>query len=275
MVDAEIRRGVPYLHRADKELRADIYQPPCEGGMLPAVVYIHGGGWRRGGREDYAADRLLPLVEQGIVVVSISYRFSHEAVWPAQVADAADAVRWVLGQADELWIDSSRVSVWGASAGGHLASFLAMVSGRTALGMADPFPVVHSAVSFFAPFDLLALRSDPPDEGAVLPRFALGRPPDPERAEEALVGASAATHAADRLRSASPNSHVAPTAAPLLMLHGTADAMIPLAQPRRMATALADAGVRHQLLLVDGATHEDPAFHTPAVLGAVARWITT
>lgn len=51
--------------------------------------------------------------------------------------------------------------------------------------------------------------------------------------------------------------------------------MVPLKQPRRMTLALADAGVPHQLLLVDGATHEDPAFHTTSVLGAVTGWLTT
>jgi dipeptidyl aminopeptidase/acylaminoacyl peptidase len=103
--------------------------------------------------------------------------------------------------------------------------------------VAEPFPVVRSAVTFFAPFE--------PDESR------------------------------DRLRRASPLTHVTATSAPLLMVAGSRDAMRPLAQARRMAAALEAAGVVHQLLVVDGATHEDDAFHSPAVLGAVAGWLAS
>jgi acetyl esterase/lipase len=249
------------VHRADRD------------GPAPAVVYFHGGGWARGDRSAFAAERHHPLASRGITVVSASYRFSGEAAWPAQLSDARAAVQYVVDHAEALGVDPARVSVWGASAGGHLATMLGLLSGRTYAGLSETFPAVWRAVAWFAPHDLVRLAGDEPEPDAVWPS-AIPRPTADSLAPELrLVGAATAEEGRSALRGASPVQHVSSEAAPLLLVAGNRDAMMPLAQARRMARRLAEAGVVHQLLIVDGATHEDPVFHSDAVLGAVAGWV--
>jgi acetyl esterase/lipase len=264
--------AVPVEHLPDIEFRRvgetplhlDVHRPTTANGPLPAVVYLHGGGWAVGSRTDYVQDRLVPVAASGMVVVSASYRFSDVALWPAQLEDARAAVAHVIEHAAHLGVDPGRVGVWGASAGGHLATMLALHSER---------PPITAAVAFHAPSDLVAMQTDPRDPGAVVPAFAAGRPAPAIPPEARLVGASAAGERLDALRSASPVAHVRPDAAPLLLITGNRDAMMPSSQAHRLAARLAEAGVEHQLLIVDGATHEDPAFHSPAVLGAVFGWL--
>ncbi|GAA4551051.1 alpha/beta hydrolase [Pseudonocardia xishanensis] len=256
---------IEFRRTGDTSLHLDVYRPRDVDGPLPAVVYLHGGGWARGSRTDYARDRLVPVAAAGMAVVSASYRFSDVAVWPAQLDDARAAVRYVIDHAAELDVDPARVGVWGASAGGHIATMLALDPER---------PPITAAVAFHAPSDLVALQTDARDPGAVVPPFAAGRPAPATPPEARLVGASAAGERLDALRAASPVAQVRPDAVPLLLVTGNRDAMMPLAQAFRLVTRLADAGVEHQLLIVDGATHEDPAFHSPAVLGAVHGWLT-
>ncbi|MGW3984448.1 alpha/beta hydrolase fold domain-containing protein [Streptomyces mirabilis] len=259
------RPDIEFRRTDDSRLLLDVYRPAGATEPLPAVVYFHGGGWARGSRTDYAEDRLVPVAASGIVVASASYRFSDVAGWPAQLDDAAAAVEYVLDHADHLGVDSSRVGVWGASAGGHIATMLALHRDR---------PAIAAAVAFHAPTDLVALQTDPVDPGARLPAFLTGRATPPVPPEARLVEASAAGERLDALHAASPVACVGQDAPPLLLVTGNRDALMPVSQPRRLTALLAAAGVEHQLLVIDGATHEDPAFHTPAVLGAVAGWIS-
>ncbi|WPB89340.1 alpha/beta hydrolase [Streptomyces malaysiensis] len=272
----EVHRDIEYRRTAGAQiLRFDLYRPVRATEPLPAVAYFHGGGWTRGTRADYALDRLVPVAAAGVVVVSASYRFSQDSAWPAQLEDAAAAVDHVVAHAEEFGVDPARVSVWGASAGGHIATMLAVGRGvGAAILPASSGRAIHAAVAFHAPADLIALQTEPTDPGALLPAFVTD--PDAPRGhpEARLVGAMGPGERLDALRAASPVVHAGPSAAPLLLVTGNRDAMMPLSQPRRLASALAAAGVEHQLLIVDGATHEDSAFHTPAVLGAVTGWIT-
>ncbi|WP_103382111.1 alpha/beta hydrolase [Pseudonocardia dioxanivorans] len=262
--EIEVRRDIPY----GAGLSLDVYQSFVPTGV--GVVYLHGGGWRRGDRTDHADSRLVPLARSGITVISASYRFSDRAVWPAQRHDAAEALRWAVAHSAELGIDPARLGIWGSSAGGFLATALAVGSGRIPADEDEPLPPVRAGVAFFAPSDLSALASDPREDDAALPDFLIGRTPDSVAPEVALVG-SADPNA---LLAASPVGHVTPESAPMLMVHGSRDPVVPLAQPRRMAAALEKAGVHHQLIVIEGATHEDAAFASDAVLGAVAGWLS-
>ncbi|MDL5156133.1 alpha/beta hydrolase [Actinomycetospora termitidis] len=256
---------VEYRRVGTSSLHLDVYRPRDADGALPAVVYLHGGGWARGARTDHAEHRLVPVAASGLVVVSASYRFSSTALWPAQLEDVLAAIAHVVEHAATYGADPARVGLWGASAGGHLALMAALSTDR---------PPITAAVAWFAPTDLVALQTDPVDPGAVTPPFAAGRAAPTTPPEAALVGATAAGRRLDALRYASPVAHVRPGAPPLLLVTGSRDAMMPSSQARRLLPPLEAAGVEHQLLVVDGATHEDPAFHTPAVLGAVSGWLS-
>ncbi|MYM23551.1 alpha/beta fold hydrolase [Duganella sp. FT135W] len=100
-------------------LKLDAYLPAGE--RLPAVVLVHGGGWKSGYRSEFVP-MALRLAQQGFAAVTVSYRLSGEARYPAAVQDVQAAVRWLRAHADELHIDPQRIALAGGSAGGQIAS---------------------------------------------------------------------------------------------------------------------------------------------------------
>src|SRR5262249_50393585 len=100
--------------------KLDLYIPATPKG--PLLVWIHGGGWR-GGSKDVVEYR--PFLAHGYCLASVEYRFSQDAIFPAQVEDCKAAIRWLRAHAGEYGYDPKRIGAWGASAGGHLVALLA------------------------------------------------------------------------------------------------------------------------------------------------------
>ena len=121
-----LERDIEYAKAGKTSLRLDMVRPkePPEK-LLPLVVYIHGGGWYAGDKSQEGLSSVVPLAASGNYVgVSVNYRFSQEAIWPAQIYDCKAAIRWLRANAQKYGIDPNRIGVWGTSAGGHLASML-------------------------------------------------------------------------------------------------------------------------------------------------------
>jgi acetyl esterase/lipase len=222
-----------------RPLELDLHLPEADG-PLPGVVYVHGGGWQRGSRRDppplLEADFYDQIAGRGLAVAAVDYRLSGEARFPAPLEDVRTAVGWVRDHAADFGLDPDRVFLWGDSAGGHL-SLLAALTGAT----------VRAAVAWFPVTDLAGLPADVADAG--------GAPdPGPDSREARLLGAPASS-VPDLARQASPVTHASAGAPPILLLHGTADDLVPAAQSVRLAEALGRAGARVELELVPGATH--------------------
>ena len=222
-----------------RPLELDLYLPQTDG-SAPVIVYVHGGGWRRGSRREplpvLGADFYDSLTTQGFAVAAIDYRLSGEARFPAPLEDVRTAVSWVRDNAAAYGLDAGRVFLWGDSSGGHLA-LLAALTGTKVAGVVAWFPVT----------DLAGLPSDVAEAGGV---------PDagPDSREAQLLGA--APRAVPSLAGqASPVTHAGPDAPPVLLMHGAADDMVPAAQSIRLAEALSAAGAAVELELVPGATH--------------------
>lgn len=107
---------------------ADVYVPDGDG-PFPAIIFLHGGGWRFGDRR-LAPDLRRFFAESGFVMVSIDYRLSGEAIFPAAVIDTKTAIRWLRRHAADYNIDPERIGLWGSSAGGHLAAMAALSNAR-------------------------------------------------------------------------------------------------------------------------------------------------
>lgn len=119
-----LTRDVVFAQRELRSLKLDVYRPtvpPAVGDRYPAVLALHGGGWRSGDKGMQFRAHHRALATQGIVVFDAQYRFSSEAPWPAQLDDVRAAIRWIRAHADEYQIDPNRLSLLGRSAGGHLA----------------------------------------------------------------------------------------------------------------------------------------------------------
>jgi acetyl esterase len=96
------------------------------GGVRPALIYFHGGGWVFGNLDTHDSVCRDLAAESGAVVISVDYRLSPEVKFPAAVNDSYAATLWIAANAERLGIDARRISVGGDSAGGNLATVIAM-----------------------------------------------------------------------------------------------------------------------------------------------------
>ncbi|MFI8521568.1 alpha/beta hydrolase fold domain-containing protein [Streptomyces sp. NPDC085481] len=236
----------------------DVQVPPGEG-PFPAVVWIHGGGWLDGDRRyppPTVPASLLhgAVLAAGLALVSIDYRHSLEAPFPAQLHDVKAAIRYVRHFAADLGIDPDRIAVWGESAGGHLAALAGLVGpdsadakaleGAHGVGAGDTG--VRAVVDWYGVSDLVAIAEHPMP---VIPGVDF---PDPY---EALLGGTEAERPA-LARAASPVTYAeGPTPPPFLLIHGTGDGLVPYSQSEALAAALAGAGGEVTLRPVEGADH--------------------
>jgi acetyl esterase/lipase len=247
--------GVPFAALPGmRPLELDVWLPPDSPDPAPAVLFLHGGGWRAGSRHlagpAFRGAQPSPfeqVASAGIAVASADYRLSGEAVWPAQLHDVKAAVRWLRARAGELGIDGDRVAAWGESAGGHLAELLGLTAGDPALeggvGVTGPASGVCGVVAWYAPSDLAAMA---PDTGT--------DPMDPDTREARLLGAPPAA-VPGLAAQASPISHVCAAAPPFLLLHGAADRLVPCVQSERLFSALRDSGLNAELSVYPAADH--------------------
>jgi acetyl esterase/lipase len=253
-----IERGLQYEVVGGTSLLLDAYLPVRRSAPRPAIVFVHGGGWRSGDRTAFApgeqafAPTAVRLARLGFAVFSIDYRLAPAARFPASVDDVAGAVRWVRAHGVRLGVDPARLALFGASAGGNLAA-LAADRGR---GRLDRGARVRAVVSWSGPMDLALFDAE------------LGGP-QAHPFVEGYVGCSPETCPA-RYRAASPVSAVDATDPPMLIANGTGE-IVPPAQAREMAARLAAAGVPHTLLLVPGTEHA--AQYEPAAWAATVGFL--
>ena len=240
-----IERDLVFEHLEDGALHLDRYRPaaapPNE--AMPTVVWIHGGGWLRGDR--YPCPVAI-FARDGLQVLSVEYRLSSEAQFPAQIADVLSALRYINAHADELGVDRDRIGLLGASAGGHLASLAATAADHPAFttnrAWADSEPRIACVAAMFPLVDLddLYERRDVKWTTRYVIRRLLGAPP---------AQSQSLTELAD------PRTHASPDDAPLLLIHGTADRQVPIDQSTKLAASLAAQGVPVELVSLLDAGH--------------------
>lgn len=234
--NVKVTRDVEYGKAGERSLKLDLYQPAKPAAeKLPAIVWIHGGGWRGGNKN--SGTRLVPFVDTGNYVgVSVGYRLSGEAVWPAQIHDCKAAVRWVRANADRLGIDADRIGLWGSSAGGHLVSLLGTSSDVKDLDGENGSPGVSSRVAcvvdYCGPSQMTVFKHP-----AVMQLFGS---PEAHKAHSEM---------------ASPAAHVTKDDPPILVVHGTKDSTVPISQAELFHEKLADAGVDVTFIQIEGGGH--------------------
>ncbi|MFF3620712.1 alpha/beta hydrolase fold domain-containing protein [Streptomyces sp. NPDC002467] len=252
--------GITYATTPGYRPRLLDVQVPAGEGPFPAVVWIHGGGWLDGDRRyppPTVPAALLhgAVLGAGLALVSIDYRHSLEAPFPAQLHDVKAAIRYVRHFAGDLGIDPDRVGVWGESAGGHLAALAGLVGpgspdgpameGAHGVGSGDTG--VLAVVDWYGVSDVVALSSHPMPAMPTEVEF-----PNPY---EALLGATV-DERPDLARAASPVTYAqGSNPPPFLLVHGTRDGLVPYSQSEALAVELTRAGGEVTLRPVDGADH--------------------
>lgn len=228
--EAEPDATETYATVEGEDLAVDVYLPEASG-PVPAVVYVHGGGWSGGSRSESAPWQQW-LSDQGYAVFSIDYRLAPPPRWQDAVGDVKCALGWVRANAGEYGVDPAAVSIAGDSAGGHLSMMAAYTVGDPAFAPScavDEAPV-QSVMSWFAPTDLAALEAD-----SDMPDSARGYLTD-------FLGAGLEEEPG-RYEASSPLAHAGEGLPPTMIVQGGADRLVPLEQGAALADALEAAGV--------------------------------
>lgn len=209
--------------------KIDIYTPNSTNtNTHPVVVWVHGGAFKMGSKSNpQSLDR---LISEGFVVVSVDYRLSSEAVWPAQKDDMANIIKFLKNNAKDYGIDFDNIAIWGASAGGFLAS----ISGTALYNEEDT--KVKAVVDWFGPVDFYYMDEDIDKTGV---SRATGNNGDSDSPESVLLG-----------KTVKENKEASYKASPLyfieqmssspkfLIMHGAKDQMIGAPQSERLYEAL-------------------------------------
>ena len=194
------KRDIEYVPGGGKRRMLDVYYPEKAGKPVPLVVWIHGGAWSAGSKDRTPA---ISLLDQGFAVASVTYRFSQDAVFPAQIEDCKSAIRWLRKNAAQYNIDPEKIGVWGSSAGGHLVAMLGVsgdVKDWEKGENLDQSSRVQAVCDWFGPSNLLTFGpqggNDRPNGARPFPATDAADSP-----EGKLIGGA---HRARRQRSARP-----------------------------------------------------------------------
>jgi acetyl esterase/lipase len=213
---------------------------PAEDGVHPAVINIHGGGWRNGDKGGgFRAVRGDMMIPAGVAVLDLAYRLSGVAPYPAAVDDCLAAIRWIREHADELGVDPDRLAVWGGSAGGHLALMM---------GFREPGPDdLDAGGERLDNFVRCVVARNPPTDLAG----------DDMHGERALVAFmdGPREEQAQRYAEASPITHLSSDDPPVFVMHGTEDRTVPYTQALTLQERMGAVGVPLTLLTFEGAGH--------------------
>jgi len=240
--DVTFEAGVEYANPDDQHLQLNIARPKTGDGPFPAIICIHGGGFRAGSRTGYDG-LIVKFAQQGYVAMTVSYRLAPKYQFPAAVHDTKAAVRWARANAAKYKIDPTRIGATGGSAGGHLAQFLGVTADVKEFegdgGHAKESSAVNCVVNIYGPSDFTKSYGKSVDAAEVLPLFLGG---NLEKAKKQHIKAS-------------PLYWVTPNAVPTLCIHGTDDKYVAHEQAVWLIDKLKANGVEAELLTIEGAGH--------------------
>jgi acetyl esterase/lipase len=254
--------------------KLDIYLPEEGKGPFPVLFYMHGGGFRMGDKRDIYLASYLCGLDRGYALVSVNYRLSGEAAFPAPIQDVKAALRWLRANGGQYGLDVDRVAACGQSSGGNFAAMMCVTAGVAmfedpALGNAEQSSAVQAGFDWYGPTDFLAMDAQLAAGG-----FGPCDHSEPDSPESQYLGAPIAD-VPDRVALANPMTWVNAGMAPILIQHGRDDCGVPALQSIEFARVIKEkvGPERFELDLFDDARHDSPVFTSPHNLDRVFAFL--
>ncbi|CAN5238435.1 hypothetical protein BH11CYA1_BH11CYA1_40940 [soil metagenome] len=250
--------NIAYINDKTKPARSsqmlDLYVPTKSYPLIPLIVFIHGGAWLQGDKDE-AKDIGVLLAQNGFAVASLNYRLTGEAQYPSQLEDCQKAIAFLRTKAPEYGYSADRIGVWGVSAGGHLAALLGTLSGDKNVEISsdsqtkpDLASQVQAVVDWCGLTDLNSVK----EQAGSKMRIDYDSTDGPVAK---LLG-GLAIDKKELAAEASPVTYVSKNDPPFLIVHGDIDDLVPFAQSQELSEKLAKAGVPTKLVVVQGAGHQ-------------------
>lgn len=238
-VPYRIMPNIVYLTANNYEAKLDVYSRTDSPGPHPTVIFIHGGGWT-GGAKETVTMALMPYMEWGWNVVNVEYRLARVSLAPAAVEDCLCALRWVIRNAKQYGIDTTKLVVTGNSAGGHLALTTAMTPASAGLDRECPGAEelkVAAIVNWYGISDVADLLDGP------------------NMKTYAVQWLSSLPNRLEVAKRVSPLTYVRAGLPPVITIHGDADPTVPYTHAIRLHQALKQAGIAEELVTIPGGKH--------------------
>lgn len=257
---------VRYANLSESQ-KLDIYLPDEGSGPFPVIVAIHGGAFMGCDKADVQVLPMLEALKRDYAVVSINYRLSWEAIFPALVHDVKAAIRWIRANAAEFQFNPQQIAVWGGSAGGYLSLMAGVSNGipkleDLSLGNPDQPSHVQAVVDWFGPTNFLEMDKQLMESGMTPPpEFAHSG----ESSPESLILGDKITRIPHIVKEANPETYIRPGLPPFFIQHGDKDDTVPHQQSvniaQKLKVVLGEDHVKFEIL--SNARHGDPLFETP------------
>jgi acetyl esterase/lipase len=251
--DTKLHGNIPYANDTLKKHQLDIYIPANAKADIPLVVWVHGGAWMQNDKYadmSYMKKTIAAILNNGFALASIDYRYSTEAVFPAQIQDCNQAMEFLYQHAAQYGYNKNKIALIGFSAGGHLASLLALSHNNQIPSFYVPAAKksfkINAVVDFYGPADFLAMQK-PQEENA------------PKDAVATLLGASPVERP-DLAKTASPATYIDKNDPPFLIIHGEKDASVPPTQSKLLSSWLTLNKIRNEVIIVKNAPHYGEMF---------------
>jgi acetyl esterase/lipase len=240
-VEERIRKkilDIPYCDQSASQVLDIWYPNETSDHPYPVIVHFHGGGFKFGGHREDSVEPMLRGTDRGYAVVSVEYRKSGEAHFPAMLYDAMAAIRFLKANAGKYRLDPEKIALWGPSAGGWIVSMAALTAGNPAFENADMGNAEYDS-SVQAVIDWCGPCGGFLDMDAAFRQTGKGEQEHdaPDSAESEFMGAPI-TEIPELVRLASPYVYVHKDMPPFMIVHGTADAIVPFEQSVTFADAI-------------------------------------
>jgi acetyl esterase/lipase len=257
-----------------KAQKMDIYLPNEKQKKYPVIVHIHGGAFLMGDKADGQLTPVLAALARGYAVISINYRLTGEAKFPAQIQDVKAAIRFIRANADTYDLKTDKIAVWGGSAGGHLSALVATSGDVTdledlTLGNPTQSSRVQAVVDWFGPINFLTMDAHFKATGKGEQNHNAADSP-----ESRLWGKAIQT-IPDSVKMANPETYISVDDPVFFIQHGSIDKLVPTQQSVEFAEKLTAILGQDKVAMevLEGANHGGPAFGTPENLAKVFRFL--